>query len=306
MLPRYPVAASIFTHPRNHFLFCYLMNMKKIIALLLTVVPLSADEIKDFWFSGAEISSFELSQSRYGENHPGHAELIFVTEPFLTEKQVKNESGNGTSTDVLKLNALTTFNTGIYSYRTMTSTFRPIDLDNFPHALKSTTSIQDWCGQAFQQSNFREKKWDVELRSYFENAGDKDITIPGVHLEDELWITLRLDPSKLPVGDFKAIPGAVFTRFEHKPIAATEANAALVLKGAVSVYTISYPSLGRVLSIGFDTEFPHIIRSWTEKTASGTTTAKLRKRLMNSNYWSLHDRADASKRKWLGLAPVAD
>ena len=102
--------------------------MKTAFLSLLLALPLHADKIRDFWFNGAEISSFKLSQSRYGKNHPGHAELIFVTEPFLIGKQVKDESGKGDSTDVLKLNALTTFNTGLYSYRTMTSTFRPIDL----------------------------------------------------------------------------------------------------------------------------------------------------------------------------------
>ena len=280
--------------------------MKILAILFIMTLPLPADQIRDFWFAGAEISSFELSQSRYGKNHPGHAELIFVTEPFLTGKQVKNESGKGDSTDVLKLNALTTFNTGIYSYRTMSSTFRPIDLGKFPHALKSTTSIQDWCGQAFQQSNFRDGKWQVQLRSYFQEAGDEDITIAGTYLEEELWITLRLDPKKLPVGNFESIPGAVFTRFNHKPIAAAKARGALEEKGKVSVYTISYPSLERVLSIGFDTEFPHVIRSWTEKTSSGTTTAKLKKRLMNSDYWNLNDPGDAPKRRWLGLDPVAD
>ncbi len=280
--------------------------MKVLAALLLTTLALAADQVRDFWFAGAEISSFDLSQSRYGKNHPGHAELVFVTEPFLTGKQVKNESGKSGSTDVLKLNALTTFNTGIYSYRTMTSTFRPIDLTKYPHALKSTTSIQDWCGQAFQQSNFREGKWSVELRSYFEEAGDQDIALARAHLEDELWITLRLDPGKLPVGEFKAIPGAVFTRFHHKPVAVFDTTATLERKGESSVYTISYPTLERVLSIAFDTDFPHIIRSWTEKTSSGTTTAKLSKRLMNTDYWNMHDPADAPKRRWLGLSPVAD
>lgn len=284
--------------------------MRFIAAFLVTTLSLSADQIRDFWFSGAEISSFELSQSRYGKNHRGHAELIFVTEPFLTGKQVKDESGNkraaGDSTDVLKLNALTTFNTGIYSYRTMTSTFRPIDLGKFPHALKSTTSIQDWCGQAFQQSNFRNGKWNVELRSYFENAGDKDFSLPSAYLEDELWITLRLDPEKLPTGNVDIIPGAVFTRFHHLSIEPVKAIATLEMSGKTGVYTISYPSLKRVLSIGFGKEFPHIIEAWTEKTSSGTTTAKLRKRLMNVDYWNLHDPEDSGKRKELGLEPVAD
>jgi hypothetical protein len=110
--------------------------MKAIDLFLFLILPLQADKIRDFWFNGAEISSFTLSQSRYGKNHPGHAELIFVTEPFLTARQVKDESGKGDSTGVLKLNAHTSFNTGIYSYHTMTSTFRPIDLEKFPHIIR--------------------------------------------------------------------------------------------------------------------------------------------------------------------------
>lgn len=280
--------------------------MKFVCVLLLLAPSLPAEKVRDFWFNNAEISSFTLTQSRYGKNHPGHVELIYVTEPFLLAEQVKNENGKGASTTVLKLNALTTFNTGIYSYRTMTSTFRPIDLGKFPHALKSTTSIQDWCGQAFQQYNFRENSWSVQLRSYFENAGDRDVSLPTAHLEDELWITLRLDPKKLPVGEMKMIPGANFIRFYHQPIAAVNARATLSEAGEISTYMISYPSINRTLTLHFDSAFPYIIRSWIETTQSGTTTAKLNKRLMNVPYWEMHDPEDAGKRRQLGLDPVAN
>ncbi len=280
--------------------------MKFTFVMLLGCGILHADQIRDFWFSGAEISSFELSQSRYGNNHPGHAELIFVTEPFLTGKQVKNESGEGDSTDVLKLNALTTFNTGLYSYRTMTSTFQPMDLAKFPHALKSATSIQDWCGHAFQQINRRKAGWSVQVRSYFENPGDENLTVADAYLEDALWITLRLDPKALPTGRIEVIPGAVFTRFAHQPVAVSKANATLDMSGKTAVYTIAYPALKRSLSIGFDKVFPHTILAWTETTSTGMTTAKLKKRLMNVNYWEMHDPGDAGKRKQLGLEPQAN
>ncbi|MFK7852106.1 MAG: septum formation inhibitor Maf [Akkermansiaceae bacterium] len=278
----------------------------KFLLLTLAMAPLHADQVRDFWFSGAEINSYELSQSRYGQNHRGHAEFIFVTEPFLTEKQVKDERGSKNSTQILKLNALTTFNTGFYSYRTMTSTFRPIDLENFPHALKSTTSIQDWCGQAFQQLNRRENGWSVQLNSYFEKFADKNTTLPSAYLEDELWITLRLDPKKLPTGKIDMIPGALFTRFHHKPIVPKNAIATLDMSGKVGVYTVSYPSYRRALSIGFSKKFPHIIGAWTEKTTSGTTTAKLSHRMMNVNYWDLNKPKHSTKRKELGLDPIAN
>lgn len=279
----------------------------RIALLLIALFPsLHSNEVRDFWFAGAEISTFELSQSRYGEAHPGHAQFIFVTEPFLTGPQVKNEYGDGDSVDVLKLNAMRTFNTGIYSYRTMTSTFQPIDLVAYPHALKTNTSIQDWCGQAFQQFNKTDSGWRGELRSYFQKAEDQDFQLPEVWLEDALWLRLRLGPSSLPVGRFNAVPGAVVTRFNHRPIQAEEAVAALKSRGKLSSYILRYPELERRLIIRFDTEFPHIIREWEEMGPLGTTTAKLTHRIMNSEYWSENRPSDANKRKSLGLEPKAD
>ena len=280
--------------------------MMRSLLILLTALPLHADQISDYWFNGAEISSFELSQSRYGETHPGHAELVFVTEPFLTEKQVKNESGKGEATDVLKLNSLTTYNTGIYSYRTMTSTFRPIDLEKFPHALKSSTSVQDWCGQAFQQYNLRKNGWSVEIRSYFEEPGDQDLTLPEAFLEDELWITLRLDPKSLPTGETEIIPGALYTRYSHGDSKPTKVTAKLSESGETSTYSLQYPTLDRNLTITFDNAFPHVIREWTDKSPSGTTKAVLKKRLMHIPYWNLKKVKDSERRKELGLDPVAN
>ena len=49
-----------------------------------------SQEFKDYWYSGeAELTRYELEQARYGEIHRGDAVLIFVTEDFRTDKQVK-------------------------------------------------------------------------------------------------------------------------------------------------------------------------------------------------------------------------
>lgn len=280
--------------------------MKSVLLAFTLILPLHADQVRDFWFNGAEVTSYTLSQSHYDQTHPGHAELIYVTEGFEIDKQVKDETGKGNSAYVLKLNALTTFNTGISSYRTMTSTFRPIDLNKFPHALKSTSTIQNWEGHSFQQFNFRDHGWSVQLRSYSGNIGDKDLTLPEAYLEDELWITLRLDPKSLPTGATEIVPGATFIRFNQLPVAAVKANAKLDLTGKTGTYTISYPSLGRALSIGFDKKFPHIIRAWTEITPKGQTSAVFKERLMNVEYWNMRKPADAQKREELGLDPLAN
>jgi hypothetical protein len=282
------------------------MIQPKVFLVLLLAQSLAADPVRNFWFNGAEISRYELSQARYGSNHPGHVEFVFVTEPFLIDGQVKDESGTGHSTDVLKLNALRTFNTGIYSYRTMTSTFKPINLDRFPHALKSNTSIQDWCGQVFQQINRRGEMWQGHLFSYFEDEGDQNFELAGAWLEDELWLLIRLDPSRLPQGDFTAIPGALYTRFSHQPNEVVSAVGELKTGSKLSTYTLRYPDHKRTLMIGFDTEFPHIIRGWTDANPQGTTTAALKDRIMNSYYWSENQPKDRETRRELGLEPLAD
>lgn len=275
---------------------------------LTTQLPAETRQaVEDFWFNGAEINRYALDQNRYGAQHPGHVEFIFVTEPFLLEQQVKHESGPGESTPVLKLNALRTFNTGIYSYRTMTSTFLPTNQAKYPHALKSNTSIQDWCGQAYQQFNRTPEGWRFELRSYFQNEADQNLQLPDAILEDALWIQVRLDPKKLPSGTFQAIPGSVYTRFAHKPVTAYKAMGQLEKVGSTFTYTLVYPDLKRTLQIVFEPQFPHIIQEWQEITPNGRTTATLENRIMNSYYWDEHFPKDAPKRKQLlGLEPSAN
>ena len=265
----------------------------------------SDEQIQNFWYDGAEISRFELKQERYGEARPGYAVFVFVTEPFRTTTQVKADTLEPNTTSILKLNAMREFNTGIYEYNTMTSIFAPIDTDAFPHALKLTTTIQDWCGHAFSQFNLEDEGYRSELRSYFESHGDINETILGtdVWLEDELWTRIRIDPTELPVGKFKVIPGSLHLRFAHLRPEAALAEGVIEQNGKLTTYTVVYSALGRSLSIDFDASFPHVIRGWTESGGrNGTKTiAKLVDRIERSYYWSLNKPGDSKLRKQLGL-----
>ena len=61
---------------------------------------------KDYWYAGkAEITSYKLEQARYGQIRNGKAVLIYVTEDFLPNKQVKANNQNPNNMSVLKLNA---------------------------------------------------------------------------------------------------------------------------------------------------------------------------------------------------------
>lgn len=254
----------------------------------------TSQEFNDYWYAGeAEISSYKLEQARYGEIRNGHAVLVYVTEPFLNDKQVKADYNNDTNIPVLKLNSSKKFNTGIYPYSIMQSTFYPVS--NNRHALKVSGSVQEWCGHVYTQINNRDQ-FDVTSHSYFENEADQDFSISKTHLENEIWTQLRINPKSLPVGTFKIIPSIEYVRLKHKKLKAYNASAKLKNGN----YTISYPELNRTLSINFTKTFPYTIESW-EETINGLTTKATKLKTIKSSYWSKNSNKDETLRKTLQL-----
>lgn len=268
-----------------------------------------------YWHQGkAEITSYSLEQARYGEVHPGHAVLIYVTEDFSRSKQVKLDRPLAAGADrvpILKLNFTKNFNTGIYPYSMMTSVFSPVDSAADRHALKITTSSQEWCGHTFTQLNRVDDGYLIRQLSYFESEGDESLTVEDAVTEDELWTAVRLDPSSLPTGRVRLIPGTMFSRLRHLPWEVQEATASLgpvVGKSELSAYELDYPALGRTLTIHFSRDFPYTVEGWEESYTSGwgagasrLTTRATRMRRLLSDYWARHDLADATLRRELGL-----
>lgn len=154
--------------------FCSKSDIKK-------EVSTKADETQNnqkfnkYWYKGkAEITSYKLTQARYGEIYEGTAVNIFVTEDFLPQKQVKADYQNKKNVPVLKLNSTKKFVTGIYPYSLMTSTFSPINMNK--KAIKVTFSAQEWCGNTFVQLNNREN-YKVDFHSYFESNADRKLAL---------------------------------------------------------------------------------------------------------------------------------
>ena len=267
----------------------------------------------DYWYQGkAELSSYTLQQARYGDMHDGEVVLIYVTEDFSASKQVKLDNLNAADRDkvpVLKLNASKTFNTGLYPYSILTSVFMPVDLEKYTHALKVTTSVQDWCGHIFTQINNQKEKYHLSSKSYFESEADKEYDININYMEDELWNIIRLNPEKLPTGKQQVIPSTVFTRLKHVELKAYEAGITLTeTANGMYSYNIAYPSLRRTISIEFEKNFPYRIQGWKDEYISGwgasakklNTTATLNKRII-SDYWTKNSPEDSDLRKELGL-----
>ena len=270
-----------------------------------------SEEFRTYWYAGdAEISRYELKQARYGEIHEGDAVLIFVTEDFDTKEQVKYERGDKKNvTSVLKLNTTRKFNTGIYPYSLMSSTFTPVSNDP---SIKVTTSSQEWCGHTYSQLNLTKSGYSGMLHSYFQNEADQEIKIGKALLEDEIWAKIRLSPEQLPLGNIQLIPGNLFLRLSHYDYKIENAVASMedvVVSGKdLKKYTITYKDIKRKLTITFEKSFPYAIEGWEEESISGygskaktlTTSAK-RTHHIKSPYWSKHGLKDAGLRKELGL-----
>ncbi len=264
-------------------------------------LELSTD-FKEYWFEGkAEITSYNLDQSRYGEPRSGTAVLIFVTEDFLPEAQVKADEKNDSNIPVLKLNAVKKFNTGIYPYSIMQSTFSPLVSNS--HALKVSASIQEWCGHVYTQLNNR-KNFEIISKSYFEGEADQNMELDKTWLENEVWTQLRINPDNLPTGEVQIIPSLEFFRLTHIEMKAYQATAEFYQDDSLGVYKISYPKLQRNLKIYYQTNFPFNIEKWeetTEKNGESFTTTATKMVSIKSDYWDKKSNKDLPLRDKLNL-----
>ena len=263
-----------------------------------------------YWFQGsAELSRFALTQQRYGAPREGHAVLVFVTEPFLPDAQVKHEANDGREdVSVLKLNAYRRFDTGIYPYTVLTSTFGVVAEQGA--ALKSTSTVTEWCGQAFTQLNRREDGWAMQLRSYFQAEGDQDEELPGATLEDSLFIRGRFGAEQLPTGEqLSIVPALHYLRFRHQPVRPYAASAAIDRARDETYgpdelvrYELRYPELGRTLVIYFEPAFPFDVLGWEEQQEGeeGVTRA-VRTHAILTDYWNHNGPNDGAYREALGL-----
>lgn len=257
-------------------------------------------DFNTYWYDGfAEITSYKLEQSRYGETHVGTATLIYVTEPFLPEKQVKADFTNDKNISVLKLNSTKKFVTGIYPYSLMTSTFTPINKED--HAIKIAFSSQEWCGNTFVQLNNR-KNFEIDFHSYFESNSDKELALKKEWLENDIWTVLRISPKNLPIGTIKIIPSFEYLALNHKEIKSYDATVTLEKNIDNFTYTLFYPELKRELKIVFSNQFPFQIHNWLETITQNNDKKLTKATVMQSiktKYWNKNKPKDTILRQKL-------
>ncbi|HMV34270.1 MAG TPA: hypothetical protein PKM44_06865 [Turneriella sp.] len=274
-------------------------------------------QFQAYWNAGkAELARYELRQARYGQVHPGEMVVITVTEPFRTDRQVKAESAEGAqhAVNVLKVQQMRRFATGIYDYALTTTSFRPFAAQ--PAAvLKVTGSAVDWCGHAWLQLNRRKDSFAVESRSYFENPGDMEYSVSAALSEDEIWQRIRTNPAALPVGKITVVPSLMSARLRHRATQVETARAELQQFARLkqTEYSLVYgqgQDDERQVAFIFESEFPHRVLEYRElysdviggggKKDKLSTVARLKKTIL-SPYWQQHDLIHKKDRKDFGV-----
>ncbi len=273
-----------------------------------------------YWHDGkAELDGYRYTVTRYGQERHGQAMTVYVTEPFSRAKNVKvnDAARNPRDTfDVLKMNLVRDFQTGIYDYNTMTSLFvRSADFD----PVKVSFSGTEWCGNVYEELRLDPGRVSQRLTSYFEDESvsrDEPRMKDGI-LEEELFVKLRgLNGEYLRAGESRTVPfllSAFRRRLTHRPLGWTSARiqrlpaarAVTVPAGRfhAAVYSVAIAS-GLEGLFFVEAGYPHRIVRWEWKQGEADDSGELTgsERL---EYWRLHGEGDERYLGRLGLRPGA-
>ena len=291
-------------------------------AALAASVAARADDFWKYWGDGkAELDGYALVEPRYGELREGTAVAIFVTEDFSDALRVKADPGKHGKSDivkVMKLNLVRDFQTGIYDYNTMTSTFLRTEFggrDAYWPLEKTSFSSQEWCGHVYMQWLARGTHLVGTSHSYFDGEADAspELELPaGGIAEDALPILVRgLRGDWMAPGATKTVAflrSQLRTRLLHTPAkwgeaTVTRSTSSADVKTALGVlrafsYTVAENG-GDTITYTVEEAWPHRLLAW--KSSSGESA-----RILGSarlEYWKLHDNGDEKWLKQLGLVP---
>lgn len=264
----------------------------------------ATEESKKYWYDGtAEITSYKLSQARYGEMREGTAVFVFVTEPFSKASNTKSDRGGAGSFPALKLNTTKKFTTGIYPYSLMTSTFFPFE--GASTSFKTSFTMQEWCGTMFAEMRNADDQLTFDLHSYFEGESYKGKTVSPELMEDDIWSLIRLNPEELPKGEVTMVPSMAYMRMKHVPLKSYKVEVKNEKNSAGSMtLSLTYASLDRLLEIHYESAFPHAILGWEETYSEGgkkLISKGERIKQIKSDYWNRNSNRDAALRTELGL-----
>jgi hypothetical protein len=242
-----------------------------------------------YWGDGrAEVSRYEGTIERYGQTRSVDVTWIFVTEPFSRKDRVKADEGKHPPEDifqVVKLNDIRKFQTGIYPYHLMTSVFGEIGSVELGVPLPPTKLVfsgQEWCGTTFTEMKRSGKSAEFTEHSYFDGEADRQYSLKldqTTVFEDALPLIMHQIDGDLGAlaaqKKFTAVTSAMVARFTHTPMRKGEGMIEAVKDGGdkPEAFTLGKKivksrqwkiTLPREISLRVWTEFekPHRILKW--------------------------------------------
>lgn len=282
------------------------------------IFSVNGSTIKKFWYDGnAEISSYAIKENRYGELREGTRVMVFVTEPLRISTLVKPDESlpSNEKIDVIKLNDMVKFNTGIYDYSVMTSIFSSVDYNHksIPYlgTIKVVLTAQEWCGTVFNSLKRKNNTFAGHLVSYFDSEREKRYSLPikeRTETEENLWILCReLEGHWISVGGEKninIIPSLWESRKEHKPqdvyhctITKEDGGSLRTSLGYEKSHRFTWTYNSKKTTVWVEQKYPHRILKWKKHDGSeGVLLKSIRK-----PYWELHDNKHLFLRKTLKL-----
>jgi len=273
----------------------------------------------DHWSDGqAEINGYRLVQPRYGQERVGEAVLVFVTETFTEASRVKSDGGHPDEYPVLKLNDMRDFQTGVYDYHAMTSSFLGLGGGQlFGQPVKTSFSMQEWCGHQYAQWLTVDGSIHETLHSYWDGEADRQLVLEipeGAVFADGLPMTLRgVNGALLAAGEKRSFPYLErmldfrLRREAPKWTTATISRTQVPQERSTEIGPIVADTYRVELDGGAWQEFwveqqaPHRLLRWT--TSTGERAELLGS--MRSQYWNQSALGDEGLRARLGLSVLA-
>lgn len=233
----------------------------------------------DHWGDGkAELAGYTLRQPRYGELREGQAVLITVTETFTEAQRVKSDGGHDDEFPVVKLNEVREFQTGIYDYDVMTSSFLPLD-GRTPRGVptKVAFSMQEWCGLTHDQLVINGESMERRGHSYFDGEADRTHSLPVARealFADALPLLVRgltgelLEPGEAMEVDL--LPRLSEVRMAHSDLSwrratlrrSPESQPVETVLGTVAAHEVVLEDRAGELVYVVESAPPHRILSW--------------------------------------------
>ena len=326
---------DLFVRPKvtKHMFGCWLLwcgwlrSMRALMIVVLVIVGFTTSllgavdgDFESHWRDGqAELSGYEWSVTRYGQQRIGQAVMIFVVEPFSKSQKVKLDHPSIAASDsfeAMKLNLVRDFQTGIYDYNTMVSVFTDT-MDFMP--VKTSFTSAEWCGHVYEELLFGPKRIKELYFSYFEGESSSRMlrSKKGGVTEDGLFILLRdLRDDFLEPGEKRVLPflaGSFYRRLTHRRLEwstceierLAEFKTIEVPAGEFSVVVYSVKTGHRIGRFFIEKPYPHrIIRwQWTapkDVNAEGSETGELTG-TVRSPYWQLNGNGHEDHLTQLGL-----